>query len=219
MKREKFSKKYENVLTRWQLNPIDYQKCEIFTYKPRETVLEEGSQVDYVFLVVSGRAKVCNYTTNGKNLVLSYFISSGIFGDIELISEHQTATATIITVSEFVCIGIPKNIYQQRLLNNLGFVTLIAKGLAENVVTTSKNQLASSFYAGEERLAFYLWQNAYKNYFEDNLTDTAASVGLSYRHLFRILNQFVAEGYLKKKGKGYLILNEAALKALSFPEN
>jgi hypothetical protein len=35
-------------------------------------------------------------------------------------------------------------------------------------------------------LCTYILQGAYKNYFFDNLTDVAATIGISYRHLLRL---------------------------------
>ncbi|MDT2834316.1 cyclic nucleotide-binding domain-containing protein [Vagococcus carniphilus] len=54
-----------------------------------------------LLIVSSGKVKVCSTAKNGKNLILSYYLSSGIIGDIEFLTDELKATTTITALSPF----------------------------------------------------------------------------------------------------------------------
>ncbi|MBV7390805.1 cyclic nucleotide-binding domain-containing protein [Enterococcus alishanensis] len=215
MNRNELTEEYLPILQKWQLKSQELKDCQIFIFNPRERIVTEDEEINHFLLMVSGRAKVCNFASNGKNLILGYYISAGLIGDVELMTHQKTATSTIVSISECICIAIPIKQNYQILRNNLQFINALAEELAKKLNENSHNYFASAVYSGEARLAYYILENAYKNYFQDNLRDVAGSVGLSYRHLFRILNHFIDEGLLEKKDEGYFIKEAAILKEKS----
>ena len=71
--------------------------------------------------------------------------------------------------------------------------------------------MSASLYSGEERLCAYILQTSHNGIFSDILTDTACSVGMSYRHMFRLLNHLCEDGVLEKRENGYRILDRESL--------
>ncbi|MDT9702793.1 helix-turn-helix domain-containing protein, partial [Streptomyces sp. P17] len=63
----------------------------------------------------------------------------------------------------------------------------------------------AAFYTAEQRLSKYIYETAYKNFFSDNMTDVAATIGTSYRHLYRLLGDLSKAGILEKDEDGYWI--------------
>jgi AraC-like DNA-binding protein len=97
------------------------------------------------------------------------------------------------------------------MFKNLTFMTTLAKGLSENLISSSHNYTSNALYSGEQRLCTYILQGAYKNYFFDNLTDVAATIGISYRHLLRLLNKLCDDAILKREKRRFQILDKEQL--------
>lgn len=195
---------------------LDHQSvCEVQQFKSGETIFSQGVEYKYIMIVVSGKAKVCTSAPSGKDLVLAYYLSSGLIGDVELMSNTTYATASVITLSPFEVIIVPFQDDQDSIFKNLTFMTTLAKGLSENLINSSHNYTSNALYSGEQRLCTYILQGSYKNYFFDNLTDVAATIGISYRHLLRLLNKLCDDGILKREKRKFQITDMEQLKYLS----
>lgn len=64
------------------------------------------------------------------------------------------------------------------------------------------------------RIRSYIIGAEERGVFRDIMTDTAASVGTSYRHLYRMMGELCTEGILEKRPSGYRILDYRRLKEL-----
>lgn len=192
---------------------LDHQSvCEVQQFKSGETIFSQGVEYKYIMIVVSGKAKVCTSAPSGKDLVLAYYLSSGLIGDVELMSNATYATASVITLSPFEVIIVPFQDDQDSIFKNLTFMTTLARGLSENLINSSHNYTSNALYSGEQRLCTYILQGSYKNYFFDNLTDVAATIGISYRHLLRLLNKLCDDGILKREKRKFQITDMEQLK-------
>jgi CRP/FNR family putative post-exponential-phase nitrogen-starvation transcriptional regulator len=192
---------------------LDHQSvCEVQQFKSGETIFSQGVEYKYIMIVVSGKAKVCTSAPSGKDLVLAYYLSSGLIGDVELMSNTTYATASVITLSPFEVIIVPFQDDQDSIFKNLTFMTTLARGLSENLINSSHNYTSNALYSGEQRLCTYILQGSYKNYFFDNLTDVAATIGISYRHLLRLLNKLCDDGILKREKRKFQITDMEQLK-------
>lgn len=183
--------------------------CQYF--RPGEAINREGLPVQFFFVVMTGQAKVCLTTVSGRNLVLCYYVSEGVIGDVELVTDNYTATATIIAVTDFECIAIPYCQNAEILKQNISFMNLIGGELAKKLLLSTNNFLSAALCTGEERLCSYILNGSQNNIFNDILTDAARSVGLSYRHVLRILNQLCIDGLLEKRESGYRIVDREKL--------
>lgn len=192
---------------------LDHQSvCEVQQFKSGETIFSQGVEYKCIMIVVSGKAKVCTSAPSGKDLVLAYYLSSGLIGDVELMSNTTYATASVITLSPFEVIIVPFQDDQDSIFKNLTFMTTLARGLSENLINSSHNYTSNALYSGEQRLCTYILQGSYKNYFFDNLTDVAATIGISYRHLLRLLNKLCDDGILKREKRKFQITDMEQLK-------
>lgn len=207
MKKESWSEKYLSELNKWSLDSSKLKNLYLVTFDPREMILQEGDINDPLMIIISGKAKACSTSKDGKNLILSYYVSSGIIGDIEFGLQSDQLIASMYALSEFRCIAIPIKQNAAYLRGNIDFMNQLAYSLSKKLVESSNNFLASASYTGEQRLCYYLLHASYKNFFADNLTDTAATVGLSYRHMFRLLNKLCDDRVIKKAENGYEILD------------
>lgn len=181
--------------------------CEVRNFDSGEEVFSQGVEYSYLMIVVSGKAKVCVSAPNGKDLILAYYLSRGLIGDVELMTETRYATASVVTLSPFECIIVPFQSKQDTIFRNLTFMTRLAEGLSSNLIKDSYNYTSNVLYSGEQRLCSYIAQGAYKNFFSDRLTDVAATVGVSYRHLMRLLKKLSEDSILQREYGGFQIID------------
>lgn len=187
------------------------QSCEVRHYDSGETVFSQGFKYKYILLVVSGKAKVCTNAPTGKSLVLAYYLSSGVIGDVELMSDTNHATASVVALSPFECLLVPFKGNQDSMFKNLTFMTALARGLSNNLISSSHNYSSNALYSGEQRLCTYILRGLYKDYFFDNLSDVAATLGISYRHLLRLLKKLCDDSVLEKDKRVFHVINKREL--------
>lgn len=193
------------------LGDTPLEGCRCLWYEAGETILREGMAIGELSVVMTGRAKVCAAAPNGKNLVLCYYVFEGIIGDIELMTGAQTAASTIVAVTDFECVAIPYRPNGAALKGNIKFMNHLGGALAKKLLLSSENYVAAALHTCEERLCAYLLETSHDGLFSDVLTDTACSVGMSYRHMFRLLDRLCAQGLLEKRACGYRILDREGL--------
>lgn len=209
-----FGKQHRQILEYYGL--LEHEAiCEIRDFTSGEEIYVQGMAYDYLMIVVSGKAKVCVTAPNGKDLILAYYLSKGLIGHAEVLMDIPFATASVITLTPFECIIVPFQNKQDVIFKNITFMTRIAEALSQNMISDSYNYTSSVLYTGEQRLCSYIAEGAYKNHFSDRLTDVAATVGVSYRHLMRLLKKLAEDGILQKERGGFQILDEERLKARS----
>lgn len=180
-------------------------------FEAGETILKQGELVEHLFIVILGKIKVCKLAANGKDLTLCYYISNGILGDVEFLQEDKAAAATSIVATPTQCIRIPVTLNVDYLMHNITFMNQVAKGLSAKLLNSSSAHISSALYSGEERLCSYILMAEHNGLFSDVLTDVSQSIGISYRHLFRILNTMCRNGVLEKRESGYMILDRKYL--------
>lgn len=200
------------IARNYGLDPERLLHLRRMEFSPREQILTQGDRLSALLLVLSGKSKVCSLVNNGKNLILNYFISHGIIGDIELMTTDKIISTTQIALSEFHCLLIPLAKNEVYLKGNIIFMNHLAEELAQKLLSSSRNYLSAAFCSGEQRLSAYILETAYKDYFADNLVDVAATIGLSYRQMFRLLNRLLDAKIIERYLDGFRILDAKRLR-------
>jgi len=212
--------KNDTVLHLYGLNPADYKKAVHLTFKPGEYLSREGEALDYLYFVISGRAKVILSLSDGKQLLLGSFISQGLIGDIELMTNVEVNQATLQAVTSFECIALPLSQYRAKLKANNKFINHVGCELAEKLIGRAVNGAINTLQPLEERLCAYIMQTAVVDEvgiycFAETLTEVAVMVGTSYRHLLRGMNKLCEGGVLRKIKKAYQIVDWQALNSMA----
>lgn len=215
MQREPLHATHAQRLAHCGIADLDPGGARLVRFAPGETLLREGMPIEELLIIVSGRAKVSAAAANGRDLLLCYYVSEGILGDIELLTGAREAVTTVRAITEFTCIALPYAAYAETLLSQLPFVRHIARGLAEKLLYSSRANANNALHAGKERLAAYILRSEAGSAFSEPLTDAARATGMSYRHLVRLLGAMREEGLLQKTGRGYRITDADALRRLA----
>ena len=195
------------ILANYGLHGLDLSQSALLSFLPDEFISHAGDPIDCIYFVVSGKAKVFLTLSSGKQLLLAYFVSRGIIGDIELMTERPTNYTTIQAVTATQCIALPLEFYAPVLKSNIIFVNYIARELAEKLVQRVINGAITTLQPVETRICAYISQTAINGVFREPLTDAATTVGASYRHLLRSLDKLCSDGILRKEPFGFQILD------------
>ena len=193
------------------LNPELLKDCSLCRFNTGDILLTQGEDVKQIFLVLKGKIRVCMLAGNGKDLTLCFYLSQGILGDIELVQDDKLASATAVAALPSSCILIPLAQNAVYLKSCIGFMNQIATELARKLLGSSYAYAASALYSGEKRLCSYILICEHGGMFTEVLTDTAKAIGISYRQLFRLLQDLCQKGILEKTPVGFRILNRAYL--------
>ena len=211
MQKEPLEEKYIRRLADYFETDIDLRDAVVLRFRPGEIILREGMPMEYFLFVISGKAKVCSATASGKDLLLCYYVSEGIIGDIELMTDTLIAGTTVSAVTEFLCIGLPYAKYARALKGDLLFINWVGRELSMKLLRNSKNGAITALHSGEERLCAHILLTAHDSIFSENLTDAARSIGISYRHLLRVLSRLCSENIMLKENNGYRIADRKEL--------
>lgn len=211
MKQLRFDSTHKTALAMYGLENITQDACRVCAFEPGETITELGSEISCLYIVIEGRAKVFRLVADGKSLIICQYISDGIIGELELLTGQALASSTVKAISTFICVAIPYTVCRKELQNNIRFSNSLNRILAEKLTESANNFVSAALRTGEQRLCLYILQNANGKRFCDNLTEVAASTGMSYRHMFRILNDLCERKVLQKDHSGFTVLNMAEL--------
>ncbi|MCL2851904.1 MAG: cyclic nucleotide-binding domain-containing protein [Defluviitaleaceae bacterium] len=199
------------LLLRYRLRGVESERALRIVFEQGEYLLREGEPIEYMYFVSSGKAKVFLSLSDGKRLLLAYFVSDGIIGEVELMTGSRSAGTTIQAVTEFVCVALPLGSCANALKANVAFVNHVAGELAGKLVQRSVNGAITTLQPLEFRLCAYIIQTESGGIFRETLTEVAGVVGASYRHLLRRLDKLCADRVLRKEPGGYRILDHQVL--------
>ena len=194
---------------------------KLLKFDKYEYLSREEEDLEYLLFFIQGKAKVFKTLPNGRNLLLAFYNSIRVIGDIEIV-KNQSATSTIQALSTCYCLAIPMKKARLELTNDRKFLKFTCESLAEKLAAVSMNSSINLLYPLENRLASYINEfltndedsNIYID-FDENLVNIAELLGSSYRHLLRTLNTLSKKGVLEKEDGKYKVINKVLLEELA----
>ncbi|MES9698046.1 cyclic nucleotide-binding domain-containing protein [Bacillus sp. JJ927] len=194
---------------------------ELIFFKKNEFICRENEEIDYLYFFVEGKAKAFNTLSNGKSVLLCFYDSLQLLGDVELIHSQKISSNVQVMVDSY-CVGLPLGKVRNQLFHDATFLKCICGSLAQKLHRLSKNSTINLLYPLENRLASYMLAageraEQYDNriVFNGNLTETAELLGTSYRHLLRTLNSFCDKEVIKKNNGCFEVMNIEVLRELA----
>ncbi|MEZ4509889.1 MAG: cyclic nucleotide-binding domain-containing protein [Eubacteriales bacterium] len=212
MQKQPLPKSYYPNLAEVDLGRLDPSAAQLIRFDRGDWMLMAEQENEYLYILLSGTAKVYMSETGGRTLLLCYYISEGIMGDVELMMNRREAISSVQALTTVVCIGLPLRVYASALLVNQPFLLRLGRGLAKKLHESVESTTQIILRPFEARLCDYVRQNAQNGLFSEQLTNVSDQLGVSYRHLLRSLKSLIGEGALEKRTNGYYIINERVLR-------
>lgn len=203
---------YYDTLKHYGLSRSHLTDVRLLSYPRGEFICMEGQPLSYMYIVVTGKAKVYCTIENGKSHLLCFYRSGGTIGELELMADRNHAQSTVEAITDLLCIAIPIGTNKAYLRSNVDFLNSVGHILARKLARSSNNTVHIILYPLETRLCSYIFIANQNGIFHEKLTETAELLGSSYRHLLRALNELVRDQVLIKVGHDYKIIDPVELK-------
>lgn len=186
---------------------------QLVEYKAGEYVLEQEAASQFLYLMVEGRCSVRVLLANGKMVILRTLKAPSLIGEIELVEELPSFSVQALERCRML--AIPLDVCRSRLLGDPYFLRRVCSDLVKKERIEALKLIHSFGYPLENRLAHFILENRQENLFLIKKVHIAESLGVSYRHVEKVMNDFVVKGYLAKHRLVYEITDERRLLALS----
>jgi CRP/FNR family transcriptional regulator, putaive post-exponential-phase nitrogen-starvation regulator len=226
MKRAQDLQVLQRLLEQHELSGIFDQRAiqamELVTYGKGDIICSDGGRMDQLLLLVKGKLKVYKTLPNGKSILIRFYKPLGIVGDMELLTDF-TVKGTVEAVGECLFIAIKYQDLNETAYQDPAFLRFIIKQLSQKLYTFSNASSLNLLYPLETRFASYLVsitvdENDHPHIEEirtSKLTEIAELLGASYRHLNRVISQFVSAGLVERTRGSLYVKDIEQLKKLA----
>ncbi len=184
--------------------------AELLFFDKNEHLIKEGEKSPYLLFMVKGKVVYSSISEAGNTIIFGSTNSFKVFGEASSIW-NEIPENSVKALEPTYCLAINLNNYRDLLLNDIHFLRHICKLLSVRLKNANKSYAFYLSTNAENRLASFILQNQKDNIFQNSLTSTSEVIGVSYRHLQRVISSFCEKGILKKDKRTYLILDKERL--------
>ncbi|MGD6888343.1 Crp/Fnr family transcriptional regulator [Bacillus mobilis] len=171
-------------------------------------------EIDRLYFVVKGKVKVYTITPEGKKLILRFINPLAVVGDIEFIQNSKAHNA-VETCSDVVAISVSHTVIRNKLLQDPKFMNFLLENIANTLKISTRFTALNLLYPVEVRVASYLLSistDSNGNMYKEDLDATSVSsiadfIGVSYRHVIRVLQKFYKEKLIEKNN-GVIVIKD-----------
>lgn len=180
--------------------PFDHHILSIsylITYTNKEWIQHASSSIDYLYLLLDGKAKLVKGEENGKQVILQFLYPGDFIGELTLVGAEKT-TKDIISIGDSFCLAIPMFYAEKHLLTDNAFLRMISQYTGKKLLERTERAIHSQLYEFKYRLAELLLTITVDDYYQEKHTEMAEYLGVSYRHLLYTFQQFRDQGLIDK---------------------
>lgn len=213
-------KSFKEILSKEDYNKYIEAKKTVF-FNKGEALFEEGSNVDGIYFIENGTAKLYKLGFNRKEQILRFIKEGDIIGyRALLIGEAYQATAE--AMNDLQAIFIPSDVFLHLLeVDSQLSYTMLQKisfelGESSNTVTflaqkTVRERLAEVLLLLEQKLG-----TDPEGFIKISLTreEIANLIGTATESAIRLISEFKQDDYIAVEGRNIKILNHEKLKKL-----
>jgi len=189
-------------------NAIDH--LELHFFERGESIYFTQDKCEYLHILVYGKTKVFLLNNEGNFMLLDFSKPHDFIGDIEFIQQKNIYN-NVEAITECTLIAIPTNkIHEITILEEL--YHLLSKNICDKLTRISKKFSQVILYPIKNRLVTCLIEISDKDRISNFKTQEIADyLGVTPRHVRRILGELYTENIIEKKGQSIYILNKKSL--------
>lgn len=193
----------------------DFRKyVQLLFFEKNEIIYNQEDKVKGIYILASGEIKVFYSLNNGKENILRKLKAPRIFGEIEFMVNAPAASSVQATEDSY-CLYLPLKNCRNILLNDLFFLRNIAYNLSEAVYKSNTKVSINQGLSPKNRVAAYILSIEEEDRFFCNIKEISEFTGISERHIFRILNDFIQDNLIIKEKSFYKILDKENLEKIT----
>jgi CRP-like cAMP-binding protein len=208
-------------LTTDELTCISDSKTEM-TFKKGQVVFTEGSSINGVFCVKTGKCKLSKLNSNGKEQIVRFVKDGDVLGYRSVIAD-EPVTLTVTALDDMNACFIPKSDIFEALEKNPKFIMDMMKTACSDLkdanMTLSKmaqknvrERLADTLLFLEE--TFDITEDGYINV-QLSREEISSIIGTATESAIRLLSGFKKEKLINLKGKSIQIIDAQKLRNIS----
>lgn len=186
----------------------------VVSFESGEDVLQEGTEPEFLYYLIDGRAKLFLSHENSRVSLISFLNAPCFIGEMELLGAQKEAKG-VTAITGCTCFAIRLRDCRELLLQDAVFLRHLCLFLGRKVVGNTSNYSLNQSYPLDVRLANFILMTEQGRVYRERHTETAEFLGVTYRHLLYVLAAFVRRGLLQKTPQGYRIADIDALKRLA----
>ena len=183
-------------------------QSSIFSFKNREFITKEMTDLAYLFIILDGRAKVVTTQENGKRLILQFLNPDDLIGELTIIDVEEHIK-DVIAMGEVTCLGIPLTLVKEQLLTNNEFLLFLSQHIGNKLLIRMAHIKEQQTQELKIRLAKLLLEVSVDGIYHEKHTEIAEYLGVSYRHFMHTFKFFKEQQLIEKTVLGYAIKEEA----------
>jgi CRP-like cAMP-binding protein len=179
-----------------------------------EMLCSSGETLQFMYFLVQGKLKIYSVLDNGKSVLLRFNRPLSVIGDLEYLTDYPVKN-NIQSLAPSHLLGIKITDLRNEFGDNPRFLKFLIKNLSHKLYTISNSTSINLSYPLENRIAGYFIATISD---ENNspliheiktskFTEIASLMGTSYRHLVRVINQFIRDGVLDKEN-GFIVIKD-----------
>ncbi|RGQ10743.1 Crp/Fnr family transcriptional regulator [Streptococcus salivarius] len=196
-------------------SPPYLNQLQKVTFQKNDYICTQGQAITELTYILSGKVKIVRSLFNGKEHILETLNQPQILGDVELMT-NQPAGSSVIALEDIQAVQLPLN-NKEELLKDPVFLYQIGRNLAMALHKQGITASTNASYSVKERLATHILNSEEENIFQLSPSILASRFGTSYRHVQRVIKQFIDQGIIEKEAfKTYRILERQTLEKLAF---
>ena len=196
----------------------DVSDCvELLYYDPKEYLIRDGEISPYLLFLVDGECRFFTISNDGTYISFGATKEFEVFGEVSSLWGLEPANS-VQAVTPTYCLGFQLSRHRNMLLNDNSFLRYLCQLISTRVITSNEALKSYVSVRAENRLANYITQHISNNVFSSSLDRCSEAIGISYRHLLRLLNNFCKRGILRKEKRKYHVLNNDMLLDLTTDE-
>ena len=196
-------------------SPPYLNQLQKVTFQKNDYICTQGQAITELTYILSGKVKIVRSLFNGKEHILETLNHPQILGDVELMT-NQPAGSSVIALEEVQAVQLPLN-NKEELLKDPVFLYQIGRNLAMALHKQGITASTNASYSVKERLATHILNSEEENIFQLSPSILASGFGTSYRHVQRVIKQFIDQRIIEKEAfKTYRILEKKTLEKLAF---
>lgn len=189
------------------------QQSSFIDYERNEKIVSQAAKLDYLFILLSGKARIIQQEPNGKNLILQFLEAGDFIGELTLVKAEE-APKDVIAIGSVRCLAIPMKVVEELLMKDAEFSTFIAQYIGKKLLLRMEHFSNAQTFELKYRLAALLLEVSVNNQYSENNTQIADYLGVSYRHLTHTFKYLRENGYIERNNTGYEIVPEKLQKLI-----
>ena len=197
---------------------VDVRLLEWYVVKRGQCICKQGFPLHYLAFLVKGKVKIHMISEEGKQLIVAFNTPLELFGDVELVQQIDTLH-TIEAVTDVHIAALPFATAHQ-LRKQASFNDMLLQSISRKFVTKSMTLSFHLMHTADVKLASYFAAISHDEHGNFNqplipkseLKMIAEFIGITVRHQNRCLEQFEAEGIIRRIRGFVEIIDEQKLR-------